>query len=112
MKKLLCLLLCGMLLMTAAACNREATPTEPTEPPTQPIVEVELGTMPRELKYEGVQLQYWSLLSESDPEAQVLRLVAEDFERTTGADVQLNWLAGNTAGLAELLAGDQQVDIF
>ena len=112
MKKLLCLLLCGMLLMTAAACNREATPTEPTEPPTQPIVEVELGTMPQELKYEGVQLQYWSLLSESDPEAQVLRLVAEDFERTTGADVQLNWLAGNTAGLAELLAGDQQVDIF
>jgi hypothetical protein len=68
------LLLCAALLLSAAACSRKAEPTEPTEPPSRPVVEVELGTVPQELKYEDVQLQYWSLLSESDPEAQVLRI--------------------------------------
>ena len=68
MKKLLSLLLCAVLLVSMAACNREPEPTEPTEPPTRPVIEVELGTVPQELKYKGVQLQYWSLLRESDPE--------------------------------------------
>ena len=112
MKKLLSLLLCAVLLVSMAACSREPEPTEPTEPPTRPVIEVELGTVLQELKYEGVQLQYWSLLRESDPEAQVLRLAAEDFEKTTGAAVQLNWLAGDTLKLAQILTEGQQADIF
>jgi len=112
MKKLLCLLLCAVLLLSTAACSREAGPTEPTEPPTRPVVEVELGTAPRLLKYEGVELQFVTMLWELDPEAEILRLAAADFEQTTGAKVQISWLAGSETELEAVLAGGQKVDIF
>lgn len=109
MKKLACLLLCVLLL---CGCTQEPPPTEPTEEPTRPVVEITLETEAAQRKYEGVQLQYWSLLSETDPEARVLSQAAEDFMQTTGAAVTLNWLDGDEAKLAEMLAGDAQADIF
>lgn len=115
MKKLTCLLLCAVLLLSAAACAHEEPPTEPTEPteePTRPVVEVPMETEAAQRKYEGVQLQYWSLLGETDPEAAVLRQAAQDFEQATGASVTLNWLGGDEAKLTEILTGDLQADIF
>ena len=109
MKKLACLLLCILLLW---GCARTPEPTEPTEEPTRPMVEVPMEAEAEERKYEGVQLQYWSLLSETDAEAKMLSQAAADFEQTTGAVVTITWLAGDETKLAELLAEDPQVDIF
>ena len=65
MKKLLSLLLCALLL---CGCTQEPeAPTQPTEEPTQGVVEVSLATEPPVLKYEGVELEYLSLLAENDP---------------------------------------------
>lgn len=115
MKKLFCLLLCGALLLTAAGCGRkepEAEPTEPTEAPTRPVVEVPLETEGAQLKYEGVGLQFWSMLDEADAEAAVIRQASDYFKATTGATVEIQWLGGAEPTLAEALSNGTQVDIF
>lgn len=111
MKKLVCLLLCAALLLTAAGCSIKEPSPESTEAPTQGVVEVYMADRETQLKYEDVQLQYWSLLSETDAEAEVLRQAAQVFERTTGAVVSLNWLGGDEIQLVEILSGGQ-ADIF
>ena len=111
MRKWICLLLCAVLLLACAACGLGESPeatAEPTEEPTQAMVEVPMGTEAVQRKYEGVQLQYWSLLTESDPEAAVLTQAAADFEQTTGAEVTITWLSGDESALT----GPMQADIF
>ena len=61
MKKFISLLLCAALILTLAACGAEP---EPTQPPTQPIQDVELE-MDRDLRpYLGVELTMVSMASE------------------------------------------------
>lgn len=109
MKKLLSLLLCIPLL---CGCAREPAPTEPTEEPTQGVVEVDMATEPPVLKYEGVQLQYLSLLGENDPQARVLQLAAAEFEQTTGAKVELKWYGNNMDAITATLSGQNRPDLF
>lgn len=115
MKKIVSLLLCAALFLTAAGCSREPAPTEPTEPteaPTQPVVEVEMDLSEAPLKYEGVQLRFASMLAEGNPEADVLCQAAAYFEKTTGADVEILWFADDRTALAESLAAGAETDIF
>ena len=112
MKKLICLLLCALMLCGCAQTQETVTPTEPTEAPTRPVVEAPMEIEESRLKYEGAQLTYWSLLAESDPEARVLTEAAADFQRTTGATVEIHWQAGDEAAVIEGLSGGLQADIF
>lgn len=109
MKKLICLLLCVLLL---CGCTREPEPTEPTEEPTRALVEVTMDTEAAQRKYEGVQLTYWSLLAQTDPEARILMEAAEDFEKTTGAIVSIQWTNRDEPQLISSLTGDLQADLF
>ena len=109
MKKLLSLLLCILLL---CGCAREPEPAQPPEEPTQGVVEISMATEPPVLKYEGVELQYLSLLGENDPQARVLQLAAAEFEQTTGAKVELKWYGGNMDAIRATLSGQEQPDLF
>lgn len=112
MKKLISLVLCLLMLCGCAREPVHAEPEQPTEVPTQPVVEVPMETETVEKLYEGVRLQYWSLLSQTDPEAKVLSQAAADFEQRTGAGVCLNWLDGDEEKLAQILSSGAYVDIF
>lgn len=114
MKRVAGLLLCAALLMNLFGCGKpEPVPeTQPTQEPTQAIVEVTINGEDTPLKYEGTQLRFWSGLEETDPEAEVLRQAAAVFEKTTGAAVTLNWLDGDRTVLAEKLASGEEIDIF
>ena len=114
MKRLISFMLCLMMLLSLIGCSlpQPEPETEPTEAPTQPVVEVPLGTEIPAPKYSGVQLQYWSWLSEDAAEAAVLRQAAVFFEKTTGAKVVLNWLSGDMDALEQVFAGEDSVDLF
>lgn len=112
MKKLICLLACVLLL---CGCGREPTPTVPTEPteaPTRPVVEVPMDDAVAQRKYEDVHLTYRSQLAQTDDEARILMQAVEDFELTTGAMVEIYWLAGDETGLIADLTAGQKTDIF
>ena len=115
MKRIICVLLCAVALLSG--CGREepvptTEPLPPTEAPTRPVVEVELEQETEPLKYEGLELQYWSMLEQSAPETQVLQQAADYFEATTGARVVFNFRSGNEDLLAQDLAADVKIDLF
>ena len=112
MKRFTGLLLVAALLLTFAGCGVSAPETEPAEEPTLPMLEVHMELETAAPKHQGIQLQFWSMLEENDPEADVLRQAAAYFEKTTGAAVTINWLAGDRAMLAEKLAAGEQADLF
>ena len=114
MKRMISFLLCLMLVLSFLGCSRpQPEPeTEPTEPPTRPVVEVPVETEETPQKYAGVQLQYWSWISEDAPEASVLQQAAEYFEKTTGAKVELHYLSADAEALEQTLAGENGVDLF
>lgn len=118
MKRLISQVLCAVLLLSLAGCAQvmpapqTEPPTEPTEPPTQPVVEVTMEDEKAERLYEDVELEYWTMLSEQDPEAAVLQQAAAVFEQTTGAKVNLNWMADGQEELELILSGDVRVDLF
>ena len=112
MKRITGLLLCAALLLTFAGCGKPTPETQPAEEPTQSVVEVPMDAEPASLKYDGMALQFWSLLEEDAPEAAVLRQAAAFFEKTTGASVTLKWLSGDKSVLAEKLAAGEQADVF
>lgn len=114
-RKLISLLLCAALtVLYLPGCNRTEVPetsevTQPTQEPTQAVLEIEL-TMPQdERPYLGVELEMLTLLQPDDPRAAVLEQAAEVFEARTGAVVALRWLAGDENALASNLA---ESDIF
>ena len=109
MRKFISLLLIAALILTLSACGGIA---EPTEAPTQPVVQVELETQPDLRPYLGVELSMLSMLSETDPGAQVLRQAAEVFQTTTGASVTIHFLAGDEQTLATNFAESVKMDIF
>lgn len=109
MRKFISLLLTAALILTLSACGG---PAEPTEAPTQPVVQVELETRPDLRPYLGVELSMLSMLSETDPAAAVLRQAAEVFETTTGASVTIHFLAGDEQALATNFAEGVKMDIF
>ena len=63
-------------------------------------------------KYEDVHLTYRSQLAQTDDEARILMQAVEDFELTTGAVVEIYWLAGDETGLIADLTAGQKTDIF
>lgn len=120
MKRIVCLLLgaclllagCAQVALPIATGSAPTTDPAPTQEPTRPVVEITLEQESQKLKYEGLELQYWSMLESSAPESRVMEQAAEYFEATTGAKVHINWLSGNDQLLEEYLAGDTKMDLF
>ena len=95
MKKLLCWLLALAMVLTAAGCAKnqepeEVTTEEPTTVATEPVVQ-EVPYEEEKRLYEGVTLEFQTVVAESDPEAVAIAQAAAYFEDSTGAKVNVHW---------------------
>ena len=65
-------------------------------------------------KSDGKTLVYWSMWSEEEPQAQVIKAAVEKFEEEKGitVDVQFKGRNGQREGLQPALDAKQQIDIF
>ncbi len=66
-----------------------------------------------EKPYEGVTLKMWSMWSDGEPQAEVIKEAAEAFQEETGAVVEVEWKGRdiNTL-LSAALESEEAVDIF
>ncbi len=101
----LCLLACGL-----GGCGGKPAP-ETAAPTAPPAREVRFEREPDLRKYPASQLQFFTLLSEEDPQAAAICQAVDFFARQTGAEVDVVWFAGEEAALLQALAGDRG-DIF
>lgn len=110
MKKLIAMLLAVVMVFGLAACG---TTAEPTAAPTEAQTPATEGTPAEPLKYEGVELTYWSMWSAGEPQALVIEEAAKAFEAETGAKVTIEWKGRDIKTLlsAALEAGEK-VDVF
>lgn len=112
MKNFISLLLCAALIFVCmSGCQRQQEVPETTIP-TVPIEEVPL-TLPADARpYAGTELRFLSLLSESDPRADVLKQAAGVFEARTGAEILFYWLDENEKLLHANIESGMEIDIF
>ena len=112
MKKIIALLLALVMVLSLAACGASEAPAAPEAPKAEtPAAPEAPAAEPK--KYEGVELTYWSMWNEAEPQGKVIAEAAAAFEAETGAKVNVEWKGRdlNTVITAALEA-KENVDIF
>lgn len=109
MKKLFCLLLSLVMVLSMAACGgSSAKETEAAEP-----VVVQTDASGAKI-YDGVKLVYWSNWEATETQGKIITEAVNAFMAETGAEVDLQFKGrtGIKEGLIPALDADQQVDMF
>ena len=110
MKKIIAILLAVVMVFGLTACGGStAKETQAAAP-----AETAAAEAPAEAKkYDGVELTYWSMWNEAEPQGKVIAEAAAAFEAETGAKVNIEWKGRdlNTVITAALEA-QENVDIF
>ncbi len=105
-RKLLSLLLAACLAVGVTACGGGGKPDASKDSSTStPATE--------NRQYEGKTLNFWSMWSEGEPQAQVIQECADAFEEETGCHVNIEW-KGRTLNeiLSASLNSEADIDIF
>lgn len=64
-------------------------------------------------KYEGVELTYWSMWTNNEPQGKALQEAAEAFEAETGAKIKFEWKGRETKNiLSSALEAQEKFDMF
>lgn len=111
MKKLVCLILCGILMVgILAGCGQSASQAPETTGGNVVSAPEASGSK----KYEGVELVYWSSWEANEPQGIVITEAVESFMEETGAkiDLQFKGRKGIREGMIPALDADQQIDMF
>ena len=115
MKKIIALLLALVMVMSLAACGakEEAPATEAPKAEAPAATEAPAAEAPAAKKYEGVELTYWAMWNEAEPQGQVIVEAAAAFEAETGAKVNVEFKGRdlNTV-LTAALEAKENIDIF
>ena len=114
MKKIIAMLLVLAMALALVACGASAPAATEAPKAEEPKTETPVVETPAEAKkYEGVELTYWSMWNEAEPQGKVIAEAAAAFEAETGAKVNVEWKGRdlNTVITAALEA-KENVDIF
>ena len=114
MKKIIAMLLVLAMALALVACGASAPAATEDPKAEEPKTETPVVETPAEAKkYEGVELTYWSMWNEAEPQGKVIVEAVAAFEAETGAKVNVEWKGRdlNTVITAALEA-KENVDIF
>ena len=114
MKKIIAMLLVLAMALALVACGASAPAATEAPKAEEPKTETPVVETPAEAKkYEGVELTYWSMWNEAEPQGKVIVEAVAAFEAETGAKVNVEWKGRdlNTVITAALEA-KENVDIF
>jgi raffinose/stachyose/melibiose transport system substrate-binding protein len=108
--------------LALSACTTPATTAAPTQPsagetsapPTQPAPTTAPAESPTEAPKEPVELVYWSMWNESEPQGQVLQKAIDAFEAgNPNVTVKVTWNGReNRKLIAPALEGGEAIDLF
>lgn len=110
------LLAAAMTTGLLAGCGGGDKPAEaPAETPAATTAKAEGGEPAAEggKKHEGVELIYWSMWTNNEPQGQALAQAAEAFEAETGAKIKFEWKGRETKNiLSSALEAQEKFDMF
>lgn len=116
------LLAAAMTAGLLAGCgSNNAKPAEtPAETPAATTAKAETGETTAapaaaegDKKYEGVELTYWSMWTNNEPQGQALQQAAEAFEAETGAKIKFEWKGRENKNiLSSALEAQERFDMF
>ncbi len=111
MKKIIAMLLVLAMALSLVACGGSEKPAETQAPAAAAPAETEAAAPAK--KYEGVELNYWSMWNEAEPQGQVILEAVAAFEAETGAKVNVEWKGRELSQviMASLEAGEA-IDLF
>ena len=111
MKKKIISLLVAASMVAALATGCGGTTSTPASTPAGDST----GTSAPagDLKYDGVELNYWSMWTNAEPQGIVLQAAADAFEAETGAHINIEWKGRDikTIVMAALESGED-IDLF
>ena len=112
-KRILSLLLLLAMVLTLAACNGEKDKdvTKPDDAGTQQTTQPDENPDGIEA---GASLVYWSMWSETEPQAIAIAAAAKAFESATGVPVKINFNGRQLQrdGLEPALSAGEAIDLF
>ena len=113
MKKIIALLLVLAMALSLVACGGKAEAPAATEAPKAEAPAATEAPAAEPKKYEGVELTYWAMWNEAEPQGQVIVEAVAAFEAETGAKVNVEFKGRdlNTV-LTAALEAKENIDIF
>ena len=112
------LLATAMMTGLLAGCgSKEETATTTAAPAGTETTKAEAGSSeaadPAGKKYDGVELTYWSMSANTEPQGKALQEAAAAFEEETGAKIKFEWKGRDSKNiLSSALEAQENFDLF
>lgn len=113
-RKLMALALSAAMVVSLAACGSSNTASTGSSAAPAASSMAESSAAGSSAAASGGSLVYWSMWSEGEPQAEVIKAATEQFTKDTGikVDVQFKGRSGQREGLQPALDAKQTIDVF
>lgn len=115
-KKLVGLLLCAAMVGTTVLAGCGSSSSDDSSASTEDTSSAESGdeaSAEGGNQYDGVELTYWSMWTNAEPQGQVLQEAVDAFQEQTGAKVTIEWKGRDIKNiLSSSLEAEENIDLF
>lgn len=114
-KKLVGLLLCAAMVGTTVltGCGSSSDDSSASTEDTSSTESGDEASAEGGNQYDGVELTYWSMWTNAEPQGQVLQEAVDAFQEQTGAKVTIEWKGRDIKNiLGSALESEERIDLF
>ena len=114
-KKLVGLLLCAAMVGTTVltGCGSSSDNSSASTEDTSSTESGDEASAEGGNQYDGVELTYWSMWTNAEPQGQVLQEAVDAFQEQTGAKVTIEWKGRDIKNiLSSSLEAEENIDLF